>query len=203
MKSELGEPCGGAILPTRSPPAVLAGRGFTTSVSAEAGMKPNSASIAQPWLTRTSVPGPRHVAIISFISARRSGFLPARSESRLADVSTVPTAISRAVSRQRHQGEETTRPTRTPRLRSASPSARACARPRSSRLRCVLQSSARTPGGSPVPGALPWRTRMTCPPLASAAQAAPESCAAAFAAAIANVHSAASRPGARTAVIAT
>jgi hypothetical protein len=87
-----------------------------------------------------------------------------------------PAAIRRAVSRQRHQGEDRIRSTRTPRERKASPSALACARPSSSRFRCVVQSSTLKPGGSPpwpgdVPGALPWRIRATWPPATSAPQA--------------------------------
>ena len=48
----------------------------------------------------------------------------------------------------------------------------AWARPAGERLRWVAQSSSRKPGGSPVPGAIAWRTKATCPPWRSAAQAA-------------------------------
>ncbi len=128
-------------------------------------------------MTSTSVPGPRHPDTISFSSRSRAPAVGSRSGTRAHDVSTGPTAIKRAVSRQRHQGEDRTRSTRTPRRRKASPSARASWRPSSSRFRWVLQSSILKPGGSPPypGGALPCRISATCPPSTSAAQPPTES----------------------------
>ena len=92
---------------------------------------------------------------------------------RAYELSTWPTAIRDAVSMQRQMSEDTIRSTRTPWLRKALPSATPCARPFSSRFRCVPQSSNLNPRGSPPKprGALPWRISATWPPLTRASQA--------------------------------
>src|SRR5205085_5408983 len=74
---------GAAIRPTRSPRAALPDPGFMTTVAPVATMSFNSRS-------RTETPG-------------------ATSGTRAQELSTGPTAIRRAVSRQRHQGEDRTR----------------------------------------------------------------------------------------------
>ena len=76
-----------------------------------------------------------------------------------------------AVSTQRHQGLDRTRAGCRPRVRNQSPMRRACARPSSLRLRWVLQSPTRKPGGSKVPGASAWRKATTMPPRRSSAAA--------------------------------
>jgi hypothetical protein len=85
--------------------------------------------------------------------------------------------MRRAVSMQRHQGDEITLPRLAPFARQSAPSFAACARPSGERLRCVAQSSSRAPGGSGLgPGALACRMIATAPSPASAAQAASASC---------------------------
>src|SRR3989454_4590014 len=140
---------GAAILPTTSAPGPLPGVGESTTVSPCSGRIPISARMVRAWVTSTSVPDPRQVDTISFNSRSRAGAFGFMSGTRAHELSTPPTAIRLAVSMQRHTGEDRTRSTRTPWLRKASPSALACSRPRSSKFRCVLQSSALKPGGSP------------------------------------------------------
>src|SRR5712691_6367788 len=162
---------GGAIRPTTWAPRPIPGMGLNTTVSACAGRNPLMGRTARPCVTSTSVPGPRQADTISFNSTNRKVEPGTMSGMSAHELSTRPTAISWAVSMQRHTGEARSRSTRTPWLRKASPSALACARPISSMFRCVLQSSILKPGGSPPypGGALPWRIRATWPPLTRAA----------------------------------
>src|SRR5687767_4787546 len=137
------------------------------------GEMPVSARMVEPCDTSTRL-APRG-ALRSLRSSRicRSRFScrPKRLSSGRA-TSALPKA-RRAVSRQRHQGLESTRATGIRLLRNSSPMRRACCRPSSERLRCVPQSSSRMPGGSPLPGVVTaWRMRITCPPPSSRDQSA-------------------------------
>ncbi len=70
-----------------------------------------------------------------------------------------PSLISEAVSRQRHHWLEWTSAGGNAVGRKRSPMRTACARPSAERLRWVVQSSRRNPGGSLVPGASAWRIK--------------------------------------------
>ena len=86
-----------------------------------------------------------------------------KTEPRRANSRTLPTRINWAVSRDRHQGLDSTRATGTSRVRNCRPIRIACLRPAADRLRCVEQSSTSNSGGSPPPGASACRYHTTRP----------------------------------------
>ena len=81
-----------------------------------------------------------------------------KKEFSAASSTTGPTARLRAVSRQRHHWLLYTVVLASPAARRRAPIRAACSLPAFDRLRCVEQSPSRKFGGSPVPGALAWRS---------------------------------------------
>ena len=117
--------------------------GATTMTSPSRGWKPSINRIFWPWVTTTSVPGPRHASIVArapAVSASRLAF-NTKALLKVGASSTGPMFINSAVCRHRHHWELTILPTLTCCVRKRSPRARASARPCSLKLRWVAQSS--------------------------------------------------------------
>jgi hypothetical protein len=93
-----------------------------------------------------------------------------KKELRTEYSSTEPRSRSCAVSVHRHHWLVRIRPTGTPRDRNVSQIMRACNRPSAERFLCGEQSPSRKPGGSPVPGAMACRIKITYPPSRSSSQ---------------------------------
>ena len=137
----------------------LAGSGATTMTSPSRGRTPSIARMFWPWVTTTSVPGPRHAPIVArapAVSASRVAF-NTKALLKVGASSTGPMFINSAVCRQRHHWELTILPTLTRCVRKRSPRARASARPCPLRLRWVAQHRAysrldRRPGPAPRHG---------------------------------------------------
>ena len=114
----------------------LAGSGATTMTSPSRGWKPSINRIFWPWVTTTSVPGPRHASIVArapAVSASRLAF-NTKALLKVGASSTGPMFINSAVCRHRHHWELTILPTLTCCVRKRSPRARASARPCSLKL---------------------------------------------------------------------
>jgi hypothetical protein len=102
------------------------GLGASTTISAGAGDTPVSARTVDPCDTSTRLPGPRCAPINSRIAATCAADWSGRPKRLPSAVlgSARPNA-SRAVSRQRHHGLDSTRETTTLRDRKAAPTSRA------------------------------------------------------------------------------
>ncbi len=131
-------------------------------ISPSAGTMPVRAVMFTWWVTSTTGRLSSAVAIHACSARLYFSSSPGDRKKELSAGSstTGPTASPRAVSRQRHHWLLYTVVSASPAARSLAPIRAACLLPSSERFRWVVQSPSRKSAGSPVPGALAWRSTM-------------------------------------------
>ena len=121
----------GPIRPTSRILLSLAGFGATTMTSPSRGRTPSIAIMFSPWVTTTSVPGPRHAPIVSRAPAVSAACRAVNTKAlgKWGASYIGPMSIKFAFCWQRHHWELTILPTLTRCARKRSPRACASARP--------------------------------------------------------------------------